>query len=64
MTNFIEKGRPFLDGIKSPQLIQRKEVFPMNQFTTEIIEALVKKQDITEVFRSHLETDVNTLLAT
>lgn len=36
----------------------------MNQFTTEIIEALVKKQDITEVFRSHLETDVNTLLAT
>ena len=36
----------------------------MNQFTTEIIEALVKKQDITEVFRSHLETAVNTLLAT
>lgn len=36
----------------------------MNQFTTEIIDALVKKQDITEVFRSHLETAVNTLLAT
>ena len=36
----------------------------MNQFTTEIVEALVKKQDITEVFRSHLETAVNTLLAT
>ncbi len=36
----------------------------MNQFTTDIVEALVKKQDITEVFRSHLETAVNTLLAT
>lgn len=36
----------------------------MNQFTTEIVEALVKKQDITEVFRTHLEAAVNTLLAT
>lgn len=36
----------------------------MNQFTTDIVDALVKKQDITEVFRSHLETAVNTLLAT
>jgi len=36
----------------------------MNQFTTEIVEALVKNQDITEVFRTHLETAVNTLLAT
>ena len=36
----------------------------MNQFTTEIIDALVKKQDITEVFRSHLETAINSLLAT
>jgi len=36
----------------------------MNQFTTEIVEALVKKQDITEVFRTHLETAVNTLLVT
>ncbi len=36
----------------------------MKQFTTEIVEALVKKQDITEVFRMHLETAVNTLLAT
>lgn len=36
----------------------------MNQFTTEIVEALVKKQDITEVFRAHLEVAVNTLLAT
>jgi putative transposase len=36
----------------------------MNQFTTDIVDALVKKQDITEVFRAHLETAVNTLLAT
>ena len=36
----------------------------MNQFTTEIVEALVKKQDITEVFRSHLEMAINSLLAT
>lgn len=36
----------------------------MNQFTTEIVQALVQKQDITEVFRSHLETAVNSLLAT
>lgn len=59
-----KKGRPFLDRMKSPQPILRKEVFPMNQFTTDIIQALVKKEDITEVFRSHLETAVNTLLAT
>ena len=36
----------------------------MNQFTTDLVDALVKKQDITEVFRVHLETAVNTLLAT
>ncbi|GEM_PF-846761 len=36
----------------------------MNQFTTEIVKALVKKQDITEVFRTHLETAGNTLLTT
>lgn len=36
----------------------------MNQFTTEIVDALVKKQDITEVFRSHLEMAINSLLAT
>lgn len=36
----------------------------MNQFTTDIVQALVKKEDITQVFRSHLETAVNTLLAT
>ena len=36
----------------------------MNQFTTEIVEALVKKQDITEVFRSHLEKAINALLVT
>ncbi len=36
----------------------------MNQFTTDIMQALVKKEDITEVFRQHLETAVNTLLKT
>lgn len=36
----------------------------MNQFTTEIMDALVKKQDVTEVFRIHLEKAVNTLLTT
>lgn len=36
----------------------------MNQFTTDIVQALVQKQDITEVFRLHLEKAVNTLLET
>ncbi|EIT84457.1 transposase [Fictibacillus macauensis ZFHKF-1] len=36
----------------------------MNHFTTELVEALVKKQGITEVFRSHLETAINSLLQT
>ena len=36
----------------------------MTQFTIDIVQALVQKQDITEVFRSHLETVVNTLLTT
>lgn len=36
----------------------------MNQFTTEIVQALVQKQDITEVFRAHSETAINSLLAT
>ncbi|WP_342472631.1 transposase [Metasolibacillus sp. FSL H7-0170] len=36
----------------------------MNQFTTEIVDALVKKPDITEVFRSHLEMAIISLLAT
>ncbi|GAA0349145.1 IS256 family transposase [Bacillus horti] len=36
----------------------------MNQFTTDIIQALVKKEDIKEVFRIHLEAAVNTLLQT
>lgn len=36
----------------------------MNQFTTDLVQALVKKEDITEVFRAHLEMAVNTLLAT
>jgi len=36
----------------------------MTQFTTDIVQALVQKQDITDVFRFHLETAVNTLLTT
>ena len=36
----------------------------MTQFTTDIMQALVKKEDISEVFRMHLETAVNTLLQT
>ncbi|MGE7623196.1 IS256 family transposase [Viridibacillus sp. NPDC096237] len=35
----------------------------MNQFTTDIVQALVKKEDIKEVFRTHLESAVNALLA-
>ncbi|MGG4042696.1 IS256 family transposase, partial [Bacillus smithii] len=34
----------------------------MNNFTTDIVEALVKKEDITEVFRQHLEAALNKLL--
>lgn len=36
----------------------------MDHFTSDIIQALVKKEDVTEIFRSHLETAVNTLLKT
>lgn len=36
----------------------------MNHFTSDIMQALVKKEDITEVFRLHLEAAVNTLLKT
>lgn len=36
----------------------------MTQFTTDIMQALVKKEDISEVFRMHLETAVNMLLQT
>lgn len=35
----------------------------MNQFTQDIVRALTKKEEITKVFRSHLESAVNTLLA-
>src|SRR5699024_10705753 len=35
---------------------------PMNYLTTDLIEALAKKQDIEEVFRRHLETAINQLL--
>lgn len=36
----------------------------MDHFTSDIIQALVKKDDVTEIFRSHLETAVKTLLKT
>lgn len=36
----------------------------MNQFATDIMQALMKKDDITEVFRLHLEPAINTLLKT
>lgn len=36
----------------------------MNQFTTDIAQALVNKEDIKDVFRSHLEAAVNLLLST
>ncbi|WP_411843717.1 transposase [Salinicoccus sp. HZC-1] len=36
----------------------------MDHFTSDIIQALVKKDDVTEIFRSHLERAVNTLLKT
>lgn len=34
----------------------------MNHFTTDLVQALVAKQDITEVFRTHLESAMNHLL--
>ena len=46
------------------QPIHRKEDFPMNDFTTEIVQTLVTKGDLNELFRSHLERAVNTLLRT
>lgn len=36
----------------------------MNHFTTDLVQALVAKQDITEVFRTHLESAMNHLLET
>ncbi|CAM3130766.1 Mutator family transposase [Paenibacillus sediminis] len=36
----------------------------MNQFTTNLVQALVTKQDVTEVFRFHLEISMNHLLET
>ncbi|MED4130752.1 IS256 family transposase [Shouchella miscanthi] len=36
----------------------------MTDFTTDIAQALVRKEDLQEVFRSHLEAAINTLLAT
>lgn len=34
----------------------------MNQFTANLVQALVQKEDVTNIFRSHLENAVNTLL--
>src|SRR6478672_9575718 len=59
-----EKRKPFSSRIKSPQPTHRKEDFPMTDFTTDIAQALVRKEDLQEVFRSHLEAAINTLLAT
>jgi len=36
----------------------------MNHFTTDLVQALVTKQDVTEIFRIHLEKAMNHLLAT
>ena len=36
----------------------------MDHFTSDIIQALAKKEDIAEIFRNHLEKAVNTLLQT
>ena len=36
----------------------------MNHFTSDLVQALVTKQDVTEVFRSHLEKAMNHLLET
>ncbi|RBS79401.1 hypothetical protein EB50_01633 [Enterococcus faecium] len=36
----------------------------MNDFTTEIVQTLVTKGDLNELFRSHLEKAINTLLRT
>ncbi|KJB84759.1 transposase, partial [Paenibacillus sp. E194] len=36
----------------------------MNHFTSDLVQALVTKQDVTEVFRSHLEAAMNRLLET
>ncbi|AJS58206.1 transposase [Paenibacillus sp. IHBB 10380] len=36
----------------------------MNHFTTDLVQALVTKKDVTEVFRNHLEAAMNHLLET
>ena len=36
----------------------------MNHFTTDLVQALVTKQDVTEIFRIHLERAMNHLLTT
>ncbi|NTL85727.1 IS256 family transposase [Enterococcus faecium] len=42
--------------------MHRKEDFHMNDFTTEIMETLINKGDLDELFRCHLELAVNSLL--
>lgn len=34
----------------------------MNDFTTDVLQTLATKDDLNELFRSHLELTVNTLL--
>jgi len=41
--------------------IHRKEFFPMNHFTSNLVQALVTKQDATKVVRSYLELAMNHL---
>ncbi len=36
----------------------------MNHFTSDLVQALVTKQDVTEIFRNHLEMAMNRLLET
>jgi len=43
--------------------IQRED-FQMNHFKTDLVLVLVTKQDLTEIFRIHLETVMNHLLET
>ncbi|EHM35876.1 Transposase for insertion sequence element IS905, partial [Enterococcus faecium E4452] len=42
--------------------IHRKEDFHMNDFTTEIMEILINKGDLDDLFRRHLELAINALL--
>jgi len=48
--------------MKLVKQIHRKEVFPKDHLTIDLIEALALKQDIEEVFCRHLEAAINLLL--